>query len=598
MNKTQRNILIVGLLAVAALSLVAAVYAIVKQPESVFVQRISLPQTQFTQSTFEEAALFLQVQEDAFLLKEVELTSDRGSLKTSLQNMGAAASNLDAVQYLLNFNQDASVWDKLTVYLFGKTLSTTISVDSEKLKAAFADSGIEQGVANAEYSSTGGTVSIVPEQIGYGIDTGALALQIQGYWENNFTVPATDTLPLRTAEPEIRTADLEALLPTVQTLATRTLTLQDDFGNTWDLVMADHVDWIIPVSVAVVSNTGATWEIDENKFISYVETDLVPEVETSPMPAIITENEDGTYEFHGSARFGTEIKKLELGADVYAALLAEPTEADLYIPVDHIEPLVTVPDSLRERGITELVGVGYSTYKTSPSNRIANVNHGFEHFNGMIVEQGAEFSFTDLMGPIDAAHGWLPELVIKGDETIPEYGGGMCQVSSTMFRAALYSGLPITQRKNHSYAVSYYAYPYGYGLDATVYDPNPNLKFMNDTTGDILIQGYTDGFDAYFVFYGTYDDRTVKMEGPYTYDYANPPTAETEYTTSLAPGVRQLEEYGHTGFKVDWYRTIFYADGTQSERENIHSNYEARPAKYLEGAAEATGSPTENPEED
>ncbi len=593
MNKTQRNILIGGLLVVATLSLVAAVYSIVKQPESVFVQRMSLPQVEFTQTTFDEAALFLQVQEDAFLLKEVELTSERGNLKTSLLNLGATTNSVDAVQYLLNFNEDATMWDKLNVYLFGKTLSTDISVDSEKLKTAFAETGIEQGVKNAEFTYDG-TVKIDEGQTGYGVDTEALATQIQAYWENDFTVPEGDELPLRIREADITPAVLEPLLSQVEAVAGRTLTLRDEFGNTWDLPMADHVNWIIPNTSAELSGTGNEWAFDKDKFITYVEIDLVPEVETVPMPAIITENEDGTYEFHGSARFGKEILKEDLGLSIFNALLAEPSEAALDIPVNQIEPMVTVPDSLRERGITELVGVGYSTYKTSPTNRIANVNHGFEHFNGMIVEQGTEFSFTDLMGPIDAAHGWLPELVIKGDETIPEYGGGMCQVSSTMFRAALYSGLPITQRKNHSYAVSYYAYPYGYGLDATVYDPNPNLKFMNDTAGDLLIQGYTDGFDAYFVFYGTYDGRTVKMEGPYSYDYVNPPTAETEYTTSLAAGVRQLEEYGHTGFKVDWYRTIFFADGTQSERENIHSEYEARPAKYSEGVAEATEVPVED----
>ncbi|MEK9159720.1 MAG: VanW family protein [Patescibacteria group bacterium] len=595
MNKSQRQILIVGLISAAALSLVAGGYSIVKQPESVFVQRMSLPQMEFTQSTFAEAALALQVQEDAFLLKEVELTSERGNVTTTLQNLGVDAQTNEAVDYLLNFNENAGALEKLTVYIFGNSLKTEVTVDSEKLKLAFAESRIEQGMKEPEYGFENGQVVIVPEQIGYGIDLEALTEQIQNYWEDDFTVPGSDELPLRVKEPEIRDTDLETLIPTVETLASRALTLQDEFGNTWGLTMAEHLDWIRPV--------GDAWQIDETKFITYVETDLVPEVEAEPSPAIITENEDGTISFEGSARFGVTINKTDLMASITGMLMAEPSEAVLEIPVAKTEPQVTVSDSLRERGITELVGVGYSTYNTSPANRIANVNRGFEQFNGVIIEQGTEFSFTDLMGPIDAANGWLPELVIKGDETIPEYGGGLCQVSSTMFRAALYSGLPITQRKNHSYAVSYYAAPYGYGLDATVYDPNPNLKFMNDTPGDLLIQGYTDGFDAYFVLYGTYDGRTVKMEGPYTYGYTNPPAAVTSYTDELAAGVRVLEAYGHTGFKVDWYRTVTYLIPTEEElaegayvssyaaaangvRENIHSDYEARPAKYTEGAGE------------
>ena len=443
----------------------------------------------------------------------------------------------------------------------------------------------------------------MPEQIGYGIDTQALAEQIEGYWKNDFKVPPSDELPLRSSEPDVLASELEPLLETATALAERTLTLQDEFGSTWDLTMADHIAWIVPNPAE--ASTGFAWEINEEKFITYVETDLVPYVESDPQPATITENEDGTFTFEGSARFGKEIIKLDLRADIFTALIEEPTEAFIEIPVNHEQPEITVSDSLAARGITQLIGVGYSTYKTSPINRIANVNHGFEKFNGTLLAQGEEFSFTTLMGPIDAAHGWLPELVIKGDETIPEYGGGMCQVSSTMFRAALYSGLPITARKNHSYAVSYYEYPYGYGLDATVYDPNPDLRFVNDTPGSLLIQGYTDGFDAYFVFYGTSDGRTVQMEGPYSYDYVGPPAAVTTYTDALAPGERELDEYGHTGFKVDWYRTVNYPQYTEEEladgiyvspyaaaahgvRENIHSNYEARPAKYNEGTAEVS----------
>lgn len=582
MNKTQRLVLLLSLLAVLLLSFVAGAYSVNKLPEEEFVHRIRLPQMDFTgQSTFEEAALALQVAEDSFLAKEVELTSERGNLTASMQTLGADAQVDSAVDYLLSFKEEATLPDKMKIYFLGKTLNTTLAVDSEKLKAAFAESGIEQGVKDAEFAYEGGIV-ILEEQVGYGVDTGTLAAQLQGYWDADFTVPASDELPLRTRDPEIRTADLEALLATAESLADRSFTLRDEYGNTWDLAMADQLAWIVP-------DPELTWAIDETKFITYTETDLVPEIEEEPLPAIITENEDGTYEFHGSARFGKEIDKLALKDAVLLALQTEPTEEapqePIDIPVIQTEPMVTVPDSLRERGITDLVGVGYSTYKSSPTNRIANVNRGFEQFNGMIIEQGAEFSFTGLMGPIDAANGWLPELVIKGDETIPEYGGGLCQVSSTMFRAALYSGLPITARKNHSYAVSYYAYPYGYGLDATVYDPNPDLKFVNDTTGDLLIQGYTDGFDAYFVFYGTYDGRTVKMEGPYSYDYRSVSSVVTQYTDELEPGVRVLEEYAHTGFKVDWYRTITYGDGTVSERENIHSNYEARPAKYSEGTA-------------
>ncbi|MEK7145729.1 MAG: VanW family protein, partial [Patescibacteria group bacterium] len=294
---------------------------------------------------------------------------------------------------------------------------------------------------------------------------------------------------------------------------------------------------------------------------------------------------DGRYEFEGSARFGKDLDEEKLLSDFLAALNSEQSEVTLV--VTEVQPEITTPDSLRAKGVTELLGYGYSSFSGSPANRIYNVNRGMNQFNGTLIEPGEEFSFTGNMGPIDGEHGWLPELVIKGDETVPEYGGGLCQVSSTMFRAALYTGLPITARKNHSYAVRYYAVPFGYGLDATVYDPAPDLKFVNNTPGAILVQGYTEGSDAYFVFYGSNDGRSVKMEGPFDYNYNSVSEPAIIYTDNLEAGERELKEYAHIGFDVDWYRTIYDATGNViGDREVIHSSYEARPPKYFEGKTE------------
>ncbi len=214
-------------------------------------------------------------------------------------------------------------------------------------------------------------------------------------------------------------------------------------------------------------------------------------------------------------------------------------------------------------------------------------------FNGIVIQPGENFVFNDLMGEISAAEGWRAELVIKGNDTIPEFGGGLCQVSTTAYRAALFYGLPIVERQNHSYAVSYYSQVAGHGLDATIYDPAPRFVFNNDTGAPILIQSYADGYEAFFVFYGKNDGRTVKMEGPYAYGYSSIGTPQITYTDELPPGERQLESYAHTGFKVDWYRTITYGDGTVGERENIHSDYRAMPAKYLEGKAADAAAPVE-----
>ena len=171
---------------------------------------------------------------------------------------------------------------------------------------------------------------------------------------------------------------------------------------------------------------------------------------------------------------------------------------------------------LNSLGIKELVGHGVSTFKGSPNNRRHNIDIGVEKMKGIIVAPGDIFSFNKYLGAVDGQHGFLPELVIKATGTVPEFGGGLCQVSSTTFRAAMDAGLPIAERRNHAYAVQYYA---PQGTDATIYPGVVDLKFQNDTPAYLLIWPYfTDKNTLVFDFYGTKDNRQVTLEKPVQYD--------------------------------------------------------------------------------
>ena len=204
------------------------------------------------------------------------------------------------------------------------------------------------------------------------------------------------------------------------------------------------------------------------------------------------------------------------------ASAAAAGETTVTLPIHFYAPNVILGD-LNDLGIKELLARGQTDFSGSTNSRIQNVRVGASQYNGLIIPPGEEFSFNSGLGPIDAAHGYLPELVIKPEGTVPEFGGGLCQVSSTAFRAAFFAGLPITQRRNHSYAVRYYEWisddqPRSPGLDATIYPGAQDLKFINDTPEVILIATYIEGKRLYFDFYGTSDGRKVVMEGPETYD--------------------------------------------------------------------------------
>src|SRR3972149_1815077 len=168
-----------------------------------------------------------------------------------------------------------------------------------------------------------------------------------------------------------------------------------------------------------------------------------------------------------------------------------------------------------ELGIKGLLGRRVSDFSGSPKNRRENIRIGAAKFHGILLKPGEEFSFNKLLGEVGPKQGYLPELVIKRNKTVPEYGGGLCQVSTTAFRAAVNSGLLITDRIQHSFAVKYYN---PQGFDAAIYPPSADLKFKNDSPEHVLIQTKIEKSKLTFEFYGTSDGREAKVVGPEEYD--------------------------------------------------------------------------------
>lgn len=189
---------------------------------------------------------------------------------------------------------------------------------------------------------------------------------------------------------------------------------------------------------------------------------------------------------------------------------ADNLSLEVILPTETMRPAIMASD--RERlGLVEMIGEGRTNFKGSSRNRIYNIKRSLQQFDGVIIAPNQEFSFVDYLGEVDGENGYLPELVIKHNRTEPEFGGGICQVSSTVFRAAIFSGLKITERRNHAYPVQYY---YPYGMDATIYLPKPDLRFVNNTRHHILMQSTIEGTELIFRFFGTKDGRAVTVDGP------------------------------------------------------------------------------------
>jgi vancomycin resistance protein YoaR len=291
-------------------------------------------------------------------------------------------------------------------------------------------------------------------------------------------------------------------------------------------------------------------KFDEKSIRSFLD-DLERQANKDPENAKFKAENGKVVAFALSAK-GIKLDKEKSFAVLVDHLKNRPDETSVKLSYDETEPEIS-SDSIDNLGITTLIGEGRSNFKGSPKNRIFNINVGAKRFDGVLIKPGEEFSFVKILGPVDGEHGYLPELVIKQNKTEPEFGGGICQVSTTAFRAAVRSGLKITARKNHAYPVQYYN---PQGMDATVYVPRPDLRFLNNTPGYILIQTKIEGTELVFQFYGTDDGRKTNIIGPVI-----------------------TERNSDGSMKATFTQQVFNKDGDTLIEDVFNSAY-ASPSKY------------------
>lgn len=264
-----------------------------------------------------------------------------------------------------------------------------------------------------------------------------------------------------------------------------------------------------------------------------------------------------------------------------AAASAEGRQVAL--PGRSIAPRVTRRD-LEALLPLSLISVGETSFAGSTPERLQNIRTAAASFHGVVVPPRRTFTFLDHLGPVTAANGYTESWVIVGDRTILGPGGGVCQVSTTAYRAAFWGGYPIEERWPHTYRVGWYEPPLG--LDAAVYSPGTDMKFFNDTDTPILILTQVDEAQQklYFRFYGAPPARTVRMEGPITSRPvpAGPPVFIED--PSLPPGAQILDESARDGLDVTLYRVIEQG-GEVVAREEVFSRYVPWPAKYRVGPA-------------
>jgi vancomycin resistance protein YoaR len=247
-------------------------------------------------------------------------------------------------------------------------------------------------------------------------------------------------------------------------------------------------------------------------------------------------------------------------------------------------PEITLADT-NDLGITERIGFGESWYYHSIPNRVHNVSLTTSRISLAIVPPGHEFSFNQTLGDVSSATGFRPAYVIKDGHTLLGDGGGVCQVSTTLFRALLDSGLNITRRLQHSYRVSYYELDRQPGFDATVYAGNVDLRFINDTDHHVLVYGQANPNTLYMTIelYGTSDGRTTEITNHQTWDSRPPLPPQYTPDPSLAPGQLVQVDWAASGIKAQFTHIVRDKDGQAISEETYYSNYRPWAAKFLQG---------------
>ena len=311
---------------------------------------------------------------------------------------------------------------------------------------------------------------------------------------------------------------------------------------------------------------------------AFLEAQVAPLVARTAANARIFVDEDGQMAFDGAAINGQQLQLPLAVAAVEAAMQAGADRVRLPLEVSKAQVQVDIPE-LAKAGVSTLVAFGETDFSGSSANRVRNIEVARARFNGVMIPPGGEFSFNRALGAVTPAAGYLRENVIVGPELRKEYGGGICQVSSTLFRAALVGALPITQRYAHSFNISFYSPA---GTDATVYPGIKDFRFTNPSEAPLVLQTSVDSERRLLRFhvYGAPDAAAqVALLPSAKTNLRSVPAAKKIVSAELPFGTVERISSPVQGFDINWHRIIWEEEmaGSSAPRaDNFYSEYGAR----------------------
>jgi vancomycin resistance protein YoaR len=483
-------------------------------------------------------------------------------------NLDAQSSAQAAYQWGRSGGPLTRLSDRYAAWHGGRFLSP-VMLYNETAAQQYLDqivSQVNRPTVEASLSVNGTEVVVVPGQVGRSVDIQATLAELRSYLPS-----MTDGLiPLEITEASPAILDTSQQAEVARRILSAPLTLKIP-----DARESDPGPWVIPPDQLaemltiqrVNSAEGARYQIalDGQILADYLGR-LSPDIDR------LTSNPRFT--FNDDTRLLEVIQPAVIGRSLDVPLSVQEINRKL-LEGEHSISLVlkiTQPDisdtaTAEQLGIKELI-ISYTSYfRGSTKERMQNIQTAAANFHGLLVPPGAVFSMADVMGSVDLDTGYAEAWIIYGGRTIKGVGGGVCQVSTTLFRTAFFAGLPIIERYAHAYRVSYYEQtrtgtnPQLAGLDATVFVPVVDFKFQNDTPYYLLMETYFNptSHSLTWKFYSTSDGRTVEWDSTGLQNIVDPPDPVYEENTDLAAGVIRQVDWAAAGADVTVTRRVYRA---------------------------------------
>ena len=323
--------------------------------------------------------------------------------------------------------------------------------------------------------------------------------------------------------------------------------------------------------------------------ISTYSQNLSKSLQHDPIDAVFKFENGKVLEFQ-SAKNGVGVNSDKLSQEIITAFSnlenSSDSKTEFNLSYESIPPKINNSD-VNNLGIKELIGSGTSTFKHSSATRNINIAKGSSIINRLLVAPNETFSFVKSLGEVTLEAGYAKAYIIRAGKTELDVGGGVCQVSTTFFRAILNAGLDITERKAHAYRVSYYEEDSKPGFDATVFIPSPDLKFINDTGHYVLIQSVLDMENRRLTYeiYGTSDGRKAEISNYRQWDATPAPPAVWIDDPTLPVGKTVQDEHAVPGLKTAFDWTVTDKDGKVIHQKTFQSNFVPWAAVYRRGPA-------------